>query len=188
MPKKEKPMVIECNECGEKINVRKPFVLWSVVKEHKGEEEVLDDIASFHTACFELVAEDLQERAMEDEEYEENDDELGPSDDVEEFIGGLGEMFKKIMENLEETMKNERYAGVGGVEGKIPRPSKEPVEGEMTREEACKILKIPLNASDEIIKGAFRKRAKETHPDLNKGKDTTEQFKKVRQAYETLCG
>jgi DnaJ-domain-containing protein 1 len=186
MTKKVKPVAIECNECGEKINVKKPFVLWSVVKEHKGEEEVLDDIAAFHTACFELVAEDLQERAMEDEEYDEDDDEIGPEDD--ELIGGLGEMFKRIMENLEEAMRNERYAGVGGTEGKIPHPPKEHVEGDMTREEAYKILKIPPNSPDDVVKAAFRKRAKETHPDLNKGKDTTEQFKKVRQAYETLSG
>ena len=65
MTKKVKPVAIECNECGEKINVKKPFVLWSVVKEHKGEEEVLDDIAAFHTECLKLVAEDIQERAME---------------------------------------------------------------------------------------------------------------------------
>jgi hypothetical protein len=97
-------------------------------------------------------------------------------------------MFKKILENLEESVRNERYAGVGGTAGKIPRPPHEPVEGEMTREEAWKILKIPPNSPDDVVKVAFRKRAKETHPDLNKGKDTTEQFKKVRQAYETLVG
>jgi DnaJ-domain-containing protein 1 len=176
---------IECNECGEPINVKRPFVLWSVVKEHKGEEEVIDDIAAFHLSCFELVAEDLTERAMEDEE-EEDDGELGP-EDAEEFIHGMGEMFKKIMDDFEDVKNTYRYAGMGGAEGRrIPHGPSE--DTGMTPEEAYKVLKIPPNSPDDVIKAAWRKRSKETHPDLNKGKDTTEEFKKVRIAYETLKG
>ena len=49
------------------------------------------------------------------------------------------------------------------------------------------VLKIPRNASDELIKRAFRIRAKETHPDLNGGtKEAGERFAKVEEAYNIL--
>lgn len=48
------------------------------------------------------------------------------------------------------------------------------------------ILGLQSGASPEEIKKAYRKRAKETHPDKNGGKD--EEFKKVSEAYEILTG
>lgn len=45
------------------------------------------------------------------------------------------------------------------------------------------ILGVPKEASDEEIKKAFRKLAREAHPD--KGGDT-EKFQKIQEAYETL--
>ena len=49
------------------------------------------------------------------------------------------------------------------------------------------VLNIPRNASDELIKRAFRKRAKETHPDLNGGtKEAAAMFAKVEESYNIL--
>src|SRR4029078_4489401 len=45
-------------------------------------------------------------------------------------------------------------------------------------------LGVTKNASEEDIRRAFRKLAKELHPDIAKG--TEEKFKKVSSAYEIL--
>ena len=45
-------------------------------------------------------------------------------------------------------------------------------------------LGVAKNASDEDIRRAFRKLAKELHPDISKGNE--ERFKKVSSAYEIL--
>jgi DnaJ-class molecular chaperone len=47
------------------------------------------------------------------------------------------------------------------------------------------ILGVPRSASDEDIRRAFRKLAKELHPDMSRS-GTDERFKKVSQAYEIL--
>ena len=47
-----------------------------------------------------------------------------------------------------------------------------------------KILGIETDATQEQIKKAFKKRAFETHPDKNKGKD--EEFKLVNESYQIL--
>jgi hypothetical protein len=49
------------------------------------------------------------------------------------------------------------------------------------------VLGVPRNASDEMIRAAFRKAAKAYHPDLNAGDPSREQqFKQVSAAYELL--
>ncbi len=48
------------------------------------------------------------------------------------------------------------------------------------------ILGIDKNATKEEIKSAFRKKAKEYHPDVNKSPDAEEKFKELGKAYETL--
>ncbi|WP_312939316.1 molecular chaperone DnaJ [Oscillibacter sp.] len=49
------------------------------------------------------------------------------------------------------------------------------------------ILGVSRDASDEAIKKAYRKLAKENHPDLNPGDKTAEtRFKEVNEAYEVL--
>lgn len=49
------------------------------------------------------------------------------------------------------------------------------------------ILGIPRNASNDDIKKAFRKLARQYHPDVNPGDNTTvERFKDINEAYDTL--
>ena len=56
----------------------------------------------------------------------------------------------------------------------------------MNRYECYRILGLSSTASKEDIKKAYRKLAKQWHPDINKSPEATEKFKKINQAYETL--
>lgn len=49
-----------------------------------------------------------------------------------------------------------------------------------------KVLGLSRDADLKTIKSAYRKKAKEYHPDANPGKDTTEQFQEINRAYEVL--
>ncbi|NTU89386.1 MAG: DnaJ domain-containing protein, partial [Actinobacteria bacterium] len=48
------------------------------------------------------------------------------------------------------------------------------------------ILGVEKTASDEDIKKAFRRRARELHPDVNKASDAEERFKEINEAYDIL--
>lgn len=48
------------------------------------------------------------------------------------------------------------------------------------------ILGVGKNAEKDEIKGAFRKKARQYHPDVNKAHDAEEKFKELGKAYETL--
>ena len=56
----------------------------------------------------------------------------------------------------------------------------------MTRKEACYILGIKEDASDEQIKKAYRYKVKLYHPDANPDSDTREYYIRIQSAYEYL--
>lgn len=58
--------------------------------------------------------------------------------------------------------------------------------GNMTKREACYILGIREEASEEQIKRAYRYKAKLYHPDANPDRNTQEYYIRVQKAYECL--
>lgn len=54
----------------------------------------------------------------------------------------------------------------------------------MTLQQAAAVLRVSPLASKEDVKAAFRRRARETHPDVTKGDDT--EFKRVSEANEVF--
>lgn len=51
---------------------------------------------------------------------------------------------------------------------------------------AYDILGVPSDADDDQIRAAYRKVAKQIHPDRNKAPDAEEKFKELQAAYENL--
>jgi len=45
---------------------------------------------------------------------------------------------------------------------------------------------VPRDADDNAIKGAYRRLARQYHPDVNKAADAEERFKEINEAYEVL--
>ncbi len=56
----------------------------------------------------------------------------------------------------------------------------------MAKRDYYEVLGVSKNADDKEIKSAFRRLAKQYHPDINKDKDAPEKFKEVQEAYEVL--
>ena len=56
----------------------------------------------------------------------------------------------------------------------------------MTQRDYYEILGVPRTASTEDLKGAFRRLARQYHPDVNKAPDSEERFKEINEAYAVL--
>ena len=48
------------------------------------------------------------------------------------------------------------------------------------------LLGLPMDADIYQVKLAYRKKAKEYHPDINRAENATETFQKINDAYEFL--
>lgn len=55
-----------------------------------------------------------------------------------------------------------------------------------TEESLYTVLGVPSTATQAEIQSAFKKRARQLHPDVNKAKDAEEKFKRLVAAYEVL--
>lgn len=100
------------------------------------------------------------------------------------------ERFKQWYEyqNQQRTYRNYNdYRGYGQYTSSNGYGYNNPVnEFKKKYEESCGILGIPHNADKYQIKLAYRQKAKEYHPDLNKSPNATEMFQKINNAYEFL--
>src|SRR5512140_3724362 len=56
----------------------------------------------------------------------------------------------------------------------------------MANRDFYEVLGVGRNASDDEIKGAFRKLARQYHPDVSKEPDAEEKFKEINEAYGVL--
>ncbi|MCX8062059.1 MAG: DnaJ domain-containing protein, partial [Anaerolineales bacterium] len=56
----------------------------------------------------------------------------------------------------------------------------------MAQRDYYEILGVPRNASAEDLKAAFRRLARQYHPDVNKSPDAEEKFKEINEAYAVL--
>ena len=56
----------------------------------------------------------------------------------------------------------------------------------MPQRDYYEILGVPRDASPEDLKAAFRRLARQYHPDVNKSPDAEERFKEINEAYAVL--
>ena len=56
----------------------------------------------------------------------------------------------------------------------------------MSDRDYYEVLGVPRNASSDDLKSAFRRLARQYHPDVNKSPDAEERFKEINEAYAIL--
>jgi molecular chaperone DnaJ len=55
-----------------------------------------------------------------------------------------------------------------------------------TKRDYYEVLGLSRTASEDDIKRAYRRLAREHHPDVNKGEDAAKTFAEISEAYEVL--
>lgn len=97
------------------------------------------------------------------------------------------EKFKQWQQyqNFHGTYTN--FGGYGQYDGSTGQTYANPmVEFKKKYERSCDVLGIPYSSDKYQVKLAYRKKAKEYHPDINKSANATQMFQKVSDAYEFL--
>ena len=89
-------------------------------------------------------------------------------------FGGRAGAGADARERARRTRRNRRRA----------RGSREPNQPTLQPSEARRILEVDASANEDEVKAAYRRKAKEHHPDTDSGDEET--FKKVSRAYEAL--
>ncbi len=56
----------------------------------------------------------------------------------------------------------------------------------MSKRDYYEVLGVPRDADENTIKSAYRRLARQYHPDVNKSEDAEERFKEINEAYEVL--
>jgi molecular chaperone DnaJ len=56
----------------------------------------------------------------------------------------------------------------------------------MSKRDYYEVLGVPKDADDTMVKTAYRKLARQYHPDVSKASDASERFKEINEAYEVL--
>ncbi|MCF6465329.1 J domain-containing protein [Clostridium sp. Cult2] len=92
------------------------------------------------------------------------------------------EMFRQWYE-YQDSQRGSNYGGQGSYGYNYVNPS---VEFKNKYEKSCDLLGVGYDADKYEIKLAYRKKAKEYHPDLNKSPNATSMFQQINEAYEFL--
>ena len=56
----------------------------------------------------------------------------------------------------------------------------------MTQRDYYEVLGVPRSAASDDLKAAFRRLARQYHPDVNKAPDAEDKFKEINEAYAVL--
>ncbi len=56
-----------------------------------------------------------------------------------------------------------------------------------TKRDYYELLGVPRGCNEDALKAAYRKLAKQYHPDVNKDPSAEDRFKEINEAYEVLC-
>ena len=78
------------------------------------------------------------------------------------------------------------YGGAGGAGYSSGSAANPFVDFKSQYEKSCATLGIPVTTEESRIKLAYRKKAKQYHPDVNSAPDATSKFQEISEAYEFL--
>ncbi len=127
----------------------------------------------------ERARQEAQQRAWEQEQERRRAQEEAFRQIFEEFIRGGGSF---QWQYGPYTGEQGSYGGQQGGQRGYSSPS----QFKLQYEGACDILGVPYTADKYEIRLAYRQKAKEYHPDLNKAENATEMFQKANAANEFL--